>query len=184
MKLKLDVIKNWNTKYIKNYLEFSKLMETDSRSNKIVFLKTHATLEAKIGEFVIIRDSEYKVAGYCLLNYGEVNSNYKRISFFTVPLHRRKEGLGVQGMKKIIKGLIDKIEGCTLACEPRLNNFYEQAGLTFIKLDDENNTEHIMGLECNKNRTDLNIQPNIDEALVDGIYQQFDDIYKLSGMSL
>lgn len=182
MKLKINVIKNWNDKYIKDYLKFSKLMETDIRSFKRVFLETHATLDSKCGEFVIIKNNKYEIVGYCLLNYGENGSKYKRIAYFTVPLHHRDKCYGIEGMKKIIKNLIDQEEGCTLACEPSLNSFYKQTGLEFLKFDDENKTEHIMGLECNKNRVDFNIEPTIDKTLIESLYKSFDEYYKLSNL--
>lgn len=180
MKLTLNVIKKWDIKYLKNYIKFSKLMETSKRSHKRVFLETHAVLESQNGEFVIIKNKSYEIVGYCLLNYGIVGSKYKRIVYFTVPVHCRNQSYGKVGMKTIIKKLIDSNEGCTLACEAGLNNFYKQSGLVFIKFDYENKTEHIMGLDCNKNRDDLHLQPTIEESLIENIYKKFDDYYNLS----
>ena len=103
MKLTLKVIKNWDEKYIKDYLKFSKLMETDIRSFKKVFLETNAVLDSKCGEFALLKNKKYDIVGYCLLNYGVFGSKYKRIAYFTVPLHHRNKGYGIYGMKKIIK---------------------------------------------------------------------------------
>jgi len=180
MKLTLDVINHWNEKKMKNYLKFSKLMETNTRSFKRVFLEIQATLTSQIGEFIIIKNSKNKIVGYCLLYHGQITSKYKRIAYFAVPVHYRNKGFGVLGMKMILKELIDLDEGCTLACEANLNSFYKQTGLIFIKLDDENKTEHIMGFECNKNKVDLNMHPTINKNLIENTYDKFDKHYKLS----
>lgn len=63
-----------------------------------------------------------------------------------------------------------------------MKEFYEQSGLTFLKVDDENGSEYIMGLECNRGRDDMNYQPVIPDSIIDIEYNKLDKAYNLSSM--
>ena len=178
--MELIIINSWDDSYIKDYYNLSVLMETSNRTKKIVFLKIYALLSSRYGQFIIVKNDGVFVS-YALLANSPYNY-YKRIIFFAVPSNLRGYGVGVKSIKKIIDDIVNPTDGCTLACEASLKEFYEQAGLTYLKLDDVNGIEYIMGLECNRGRDDHHYQPEINESLIDSSYNIFDNKYSLSLM--
>jgi N-acetylglutamate synthase-like GNAT family acetyltransferase len=178
--MELTIIDSWDEMYIKDYHNLSVLMETENRTRKIVFIKIYALLTFSYGQFLIIKN-EGTIISYALLANSPSN-DYKRIIFFAVPNSLRGNGFGIKSIKKIIETIVNPSDGCTLACNSSLKEFYEQSGLTFLKVDDENGSEYIMGLECNRGRDDMNYQPVIPDSIIDIEYNKLDKAYNLSSM--
>lgn len=178
--MELIIIDTWDEMYIKDYHNLSVLMETENRTRKIVLIKIYALLASNFGQFLILKN-EGTIVSYALLANSPDN-DYKRIMFFAVPNNLRGNGFGVKSIKKIIDNIVNPSDGCTLACDSSLKGFYEQSGLTFLKVDDENGSEYIMGLECNRGKNDINYQPEIPDSLIDIQYNALDRAYNLSSI--
>jgi N-acetylglutamate synthase-like GNAT family acetyltransferase len=145
--MKVESLTHLTDKSIKDIFTLSVLMEkAENRHRAYTFFEMFAIMSQENGVFFISKIKSKKSAfGFFAKSIN--NDRFRRLTYFAVKCHKRRKGIGQESLNLVLKKEITKGVGCTLACAPELEKFYNKTG--FSKICNANNTpnEIVMAYE-------------------------------------
>jgi GNAT superfamily N-acetyltransferase len=122
---------------------FSYLMIDAGERKEAIFSTVTNMLQTGNGCFFSISDSGHKV-GYGVFSYGRDDKKLRRLYYFALEREYRGNGNGLKLLKLAMESEVSMDHGCTLACQPKLQKFYEKAGFEYYSKAEDNKNEIIM----------------------------------------
>jgi hypothetical protein len=122
---------------------FSYLMTDAGEVKEAVFATIYLMLQTENGCFFSIADNGKKIA-YGVFSYGRDDKKARRLCYFALVRDERGNGKAVKALKLAMKSEVSIAHGCTLACQPRLQRFYEKAGFEYCSRAVDKENEIIM----------------------------------------
>jgi hypothetical protein len=122
---------------------FSYLMTDAGEMKEAIFSTVTHMLQTGNGCFFSISDNGKKIA-YGVFSYGWDDKKARRLYYFALERDVRGNGEGVKALKLAMESEVNIDHGCTLACQPKLQSFYEKAGFEYCSKAKDKENEIIM----------------------------------------
>lgn len=137
--INIEIIRKFDYKTTNKHAQnISNLLFEAGELPAAVFMAIFALLEEKVGCVYIARIND-SIAGYAVFANGE-KADFKRLEYFAVEKSEQGKGIGTRIMKAFLKEiLITPDAGLTVACKPKLQEFYLKSGFKSAGISDQGN---------------------------------------------
>ncbi|MCW8885328.1 MAG: GNAT family N-acetyltransferase [Motiliproteus sp.] len=110
-------------------IRMSELMKDAGEEDYAVVATVYGLLTTPgAGCFFVIKNSNSQDIAYGAFANGVDNTKFRRLTYLAVETKYRGSGLGHKALLTALDAEVDKSKGCSVACPPKLEDFYSKLG--------------------------------------------------------